>query len=185
MKIKLFYILLLSALTSCSNLPNKFVNVAEGMQYISDPDNGFVTDTILPNEVKIQVQVLPATLIQKTNKPGNQKYFSIQFSYKGNELLAQLPREEYGSYVQLFSFGMDKVVKLKTTNGKEYQADMVSYQPTYNMGKSNELLAVFDQDIPTDQSAELIVEEFGLRLGTLKFSIDNTKLSYSPTIDQL
>ncbi|MGA6119358.1 hypothetical protein [Sphingobacterium anhuiense] len=185
MKIKLFYILLLFVLCSCSNLPEKFVNVSEGMQYISDPDNGFVVDTILPNEVKVQVQLIPASLIQKTNTAGKQKYFSIQFSYKGNELLAQLPREEYGSYVQLFSFGMDRVIKLITADGKEFQADMVSYQPTYSMGKSNELTVVFDQHISKDQNVTLIVDEFGLQLGTLKFFIDKSRINYSPTIDQL
>ncbi|MNR42991.1 hypothetical protein D3C85_1615690 [compost metagenome] len=79
---------------------------------------------------------------------------------------------------------MDKYIFLRTDSGKEYAAGMVSYQPTYNMGKSNELLAVFNEDLSPYKNLRLVIQEFGLHLGQLEFSIDTEKLRYSPNIDQ-
>ncbi|WP_286863357.1 MULTISPECIES: hypothetical protein [Sphingobacterium] len=180
----LFLFLILLGMIACGRPPAKFATVAAGLQYVSEKDHGFVYDTTVANGIKVQVQLLPASLVQKKNDPGIQRYFSIQFSHDGHELLAQLPRDEYGAYVQLFSFNMDKYIFLRTDSGKEYSAGMVSYQPTYNMGKSNELLAVFNEDLSPYKNLRLVIKEFGLHLGQLEFSIDAEKLKYSPNIDQ-
>ncbi|MDR6735565.1 hypothetical protein [Sphingobacterium sp. 2149] len=181
----LIILFFLIAFFSCGNPPDQFATVNDGLQYISESKNGFVKDTLLSNGVEMKIQLLPASLVQKSNNPGKQKYFSIQFSLKGHELLAQLPREEYGVYVQLFSFGMDRFILLKTDSGKEYPANMVSYQPTYNMGKSNELIVVFNEDLSSCKTLQLVVKEFGLNMGQIEFSIDLAKFNYSPKIEQL
>lgn len=181
----LFLFLILLAVTSCDRLPSTFGTVSEGLQYVSEKDHGFVYDTIVASGIKVRVQLIPSCLVQKTNNPGLQKYFSIQFSHGGQELLAQLPRDEYGVFVQQFSFNMDKYIFIRTESGKEYAAGMVSYQPTYNMGKSNELVVVFDENLFPHKNLTLVIREFGLHLGQLEFSIDAENLKYSPSIDQL
>jgi len=181
----LFILFISLVFFSCGNPPKRFATVNEGLQYISEHKHGFVKDTLLGSGVEIKIQLIPASLVQKTNNPGKQKYFSIQLSFKGHELLAQLPRGEYGAYVQLFSFGMDRYIFLRADSGKESPAGMVSYQPTYNMGKNNELIAVFNEDFSSCKTLKLIVKEFGLNLGQLEFSIDPAKFDYSPTIVQL
>ncbi len=175
----------LVAIASCAKYPpEKFATAKEGLQYISEVKHGFLTDTSLNNGLEIKVQILPACLIQKTNEGSRQKYFSIQFSYKGRELLAQLSREDYGVFVQLFSFGMGQYIFLRTDSGKEYAASMVSYQPTYNMGRSNELIVIFSDDLSFHKNLNLVIKEFGLNVGELRFSIDVEKLHYSPYIEQ-
>ncbi|VTR52800.1 Uncharacterised protein [Sphingobacterium thalpophilum] len=168
-----------------NNDPRKFTTIDEGLQYVSEVKHGFVKDTLLGNGVEIRMQILPACLVRRTNKPGRQKYFSIQLSHKGRELLAQLPLEEYGSYVQLFSFGMDQYIFLRTDSGKEYGASMVTYQPTYNLGKANELVVVFNDDLSSYKSLSLVIKEFGLNLGQIDLSVDLNKFNYSPIIEQL
>ncbi|WP_333864723.1 hypothetical protein [Sphingobacterium sp.] len=169
---------------ACGRLPEKFSTLAQGMQYVADKENGFVRDTLLPGGIGVSVKLLPAAMIQKTNSPGNQKYFSIQFSHEGHELLPAMPGDQYGAYVQLFSFGMDKYIQILDSSGKEYAAGMVTYQPTYGLGRSNELLAVFNEDLPADSRPTLMISEFGLGTGDLRFSFDADKLNYTPIIDQ-
>lgn len=106
-------------------------------------------------------------------------------SYHDRDLLAQLPRGQYGSYVQLFSSGIDSKIKVLTASGKSHNASMVSYQPTYNMGRSDELLAVFDDNIPITEDVELHIEEFGMNLGILKFKFTSDQLNYNPYIDHV
>jgi len=181
----LFILFISITFFSCGNPPKQFTTVNDGLQYISERKHGFVKDTLFGNGVEVKIQLLPASLVQKNNKPGKQKYFSIQFSLKGHELLAQLPREEYGAYVQLFSFGMERYIFLQSESGKEYPASMVSYQPTYNMGKSNELITVFNEDFSSCKALKLVVKEFGLNIGQIDFSLDLAKFNYLPTIEQL
>ncbi|WP_454880695.1 hypothetical protein [Sphingobacterium detergens] len=183
MKAYISFIVFAWCFISCNKPPAKFATVTDGMHYVSDSKHGFSKDTLLENGIKVKMQILPASLVQKTNNPSRKKYLSIQFSYKNRELLAQLPREEYGAYVQLFSFGMDRYIHIRSGEGKEYQANMVTYQPTYNIGKTNELLAIFDADMVLSKNLSLIISEFGLKIGQLNFSIPVDKLNYSPTID--
>lgn len=171
-------------LIGCTSMPSEFNTAEDAMEYITSPKNGFVREKILANNIKVKVQLFPAVLIQKTNNPDKILYFNIQFSLNGHEVLAQLPSEEYGAYVQLFSFGMEKHINIRTESGKEYPATMVSYQPMYNTSRSNELLVVYNDEIPGEENISLVINEFGLKLGKLDFIFDNSKLKYIPTINQ-
>ncbi|EFK56010.1 Uncharacterised protein [Sphingobacterium spiritivorum] len=181
---RLFFLFIIMVfICGCTGMPEKFTSSQDAFQYISDRENGFISDTLLPSQVKINVQVLPSVLIQKTNNPTLIKYFNVQFSYQGNELLAQLPSEDYGTYVQLFSFGMDQKIYLIDKNGKSYYPSMINYQPSYKAGRSNDLLVVFDEELP-DDDLKLSIDEFGLNLGRLNFSVNKEQLNYKPFIDK-
>lgn len=165
-------------------MPSEFTTAEEAWEYITSPKNGFVMEKVSENNINVKVQLVPTGLIQKTNNPDRMLYFKIQMSLNGYEVLAQLPPEDYGAYVQLFSFGMEKYISIITENGEEHPAAMVSYQPTYNTGRSNDFLVVYNEDVLKGENVTLVIDEFGLKLGKLDFTFDSSKLTYNPTINQ-
>lgn len=150
------------------------------MGYISDERNGLSKSYKSQEGIETTIRFQPYELIpgyeNRDSMLFNNIYFVMSFSAHGKELLHQLSQEQYSAFSQLFSFGMQNHVKGVSDVG-ELETSGVFYSPTYNMGKANNLLLVFDRDATLHgKQFEIVVDEFGLGIGSQSYSFNTEML---------
>ncbi|GGH16438.1 hypothetical protein FAZ19_05790 [Sphingobacterium alkalisoli] len=184
---------LLTSLSACHSTfrQDSFEDKASFMEYVKDLDYGLKMVAEFPNGVKITPLFVPNDLIlseakDKESFKGN-LYLILSFSRNGKELLSQLPQGEYGAFVQTFSFGMDRFISAFIDDSKEaIKPIMTSFQPTYQMTNSNDLLVVFKRsEILNGRKLRLVINDFGLQTAEIKFNFDSKDIAYLSNVNIL
>lgn len=170
--------------------PAVFSDRAALIAYVADEDNGLIRKVKTVNDIDIAVRCQPQVLLpngsDSVNTHSDNLYFILSLSYKGKELLAQLPQELYGTMVQLFSFQMSDYIRLQTHEGEVSFPLAVFYQPTYNLSDANILLLVFDRkDLQDSSQISIVLRDFGLSTGEQEFVFDSKLVEHCTTISLL
>lgn len=179
--IKLAVCCCLMHLSACyKTRENSFKSQSEMIGYISDERNGLSMSYKSQENIETSIRFQPYESIlgyeKRDNMLFNNIYFIMSFSAHGKELLHQLSQEQYSAFSQLFSFSMQNHVKGKS-DVAELEPSGVFYSPTYNMGKANNLLLVFDRDAALHgEHFEIVVDEFGLGIGSHSYSFNTETL---------
>lgn len=150
------------------------------MDYISNERNGLSKSYKSQEGIETTIRFQPYELIPGYESEDsilfNNIYFVMSFSAHGKELLHQLPQEQYSAFFQLFSFGMQNYIKGMSGLGK-LETSGVFFSPTYNMGKANNLLLVFEREATLHaKQFEIVVDEFGLGIGSQTYSFNTETL---------
>lgn len=175
-------------LFACDKLrQHSFRNQSEMMTYISDERNGLSRSQKSHGGIETTVRFQPYDLIpghdNQDSTLRNNIYFVMSFSADGKELLHQLSQEQYSAFSQLFSFNMQNYVK-GVNDINELEVNGVFFSPTYNMGKANNLLLVFDREASLHgRQFEIVVDEFGLGLGKQSFIFNVTALKEGSNLE--
>lgn len=162
---------------------NKFIN-AEG--------NGLVVKKKV-GKIDVTIKYLPWQLLASRYKTKENRkdtvierlkkncFFLLSFSKDDKELLRQLDFNTYSEMVSTLSFRMQE--KINAIAGtKLIEAEDCSFQQTFGLSGSNELLIVFEAaKIKNEPNLQIEVKEFGLNLGNLVFDFNagNIKSLYA------
>lgn len=182
MNIKYSYLWFLAlGLLSCHGLEGSksFADKAALLHHINNMDNGLAQHRQSANGIDYRLRYQPTLLLPGANGEslGNQFYFVLNLSFRDKELLGLLPHEAYANLVNLFSFGMEKMVHFICDNKRSEEALMVFYQPTYNLSNANSLLVVGDKKwLEEGTLLQVQVDDFGLNTGRQQFDFAIDKL---------
>jgi hypothetical protein len=159
-------------------------------QYISDPHNN-LQQTQETNGVKVTLTYKPwqAFIRGTSNKANIKKYsnryfFVLSLSAHDKELLRQLDFDTYSNMVQVLSFRMIPLIHAIPDNGKPVEPMDCIFQQTYGTATANNLLIVFDKDkLLFNKKLNIVINEFGLNLGTLQFQFNANDFKEIPDIN--
>lgn len=189
-------ILLLSVFCTCSS--PRSVSKEQLMAYVLDEDNGLIqsktvgdyrieliyrpTDLIVSQE--LQGETMDTIRIQElSRKYGDYLYFLLQTSRGGREVLnLENGQQEYSKLLQTMAFRMPEYVSMiqgrDTTALKDFMLDR-----TYGMSNTTNLLLVFEcKDKSFKEDLQIIVGEFGLGIGSVKFQFDPADIKNAPKL---
>ena len=184
-------------LSSCK----KQVNEKELINYIKNPDNGILIEKEI-GTVNYKVYYKPSDLLVnqevtayeiKTDSLiklyqdiyAKNLYFMVSISQNNQEVLNNLAgnKQRFGSMVNQLAFGMDQKVTL-TTSEKDtlYLKDYI-YPRTYGVGNSTDMLFAFEnKNINKAEWLQLLIEDFGLQTGDVRFKFLTKDIRKTPTL---
>lgn len=190
-------ILLTALLFSCSQ--KQFDSKEELVAYIKDPENGYVQEKQV-NGVDIKLMYRPTDLLVAQELRGSKEperidslrrkyndylYFNLSLSKDSKELLSAVPqdRNEFGIMVNQLVFGMIDKVTLRTGDQRMIKMIDFSYPRLYGVGRSTAFLLVFPLDeLTATEDISLVIEDFGIGTGEVKFKLKQDLISSPPRI---
>lgn len=184
MKIAYFLMLLCVTLFSCRQ---KIQSRGELLRYLKNKDNGLLKEdrkmNVITSATYVPTQLLsgkglniqdtieiPASRLRKM-------CFIIHFSSRGKELLNQLSMDFYSDILQTLSFRMMPLISLKLADNQVISPVDCFLQQTYGLSSANELMVIFNSDrIDLSNEYKLIISEFGLGIGELKYKFSRSDI---------
>jgi hypothetical protein len=177
---------------SCQKRPK---TKQELSQYIAEPAHGLIQSE-QRNEIDFSLQYHPEQLFPNGlksagrhtgHKPAlftaSQVYFMLNLSAHHRELLRQLDFQTYSALVQLFAFNMADYIVLYPDNEKSVTPLACNFQQTYGMGTANQILIAFDRaKLLNSKKMTIVLKEFGLKTGDIKFEFQTDKIKNAPII---
>lgn len=168
------------------------------MAYILDEDNGLIqsktvgdyrieliyrpTDLIVSQE--LQGETMDTIRVQELRrKYANYLYFLLKVSKGGREVLnLENDQQEYSKLLLTMAFNMPEYVSIvqgrDTTALKDFMLDR-----TYGMSNSTNLLLVFEcKDQTLKEDIQIILSEFGLGIGSIKFQFNSAQIKKAPRL---
>lgn len=182
----------------CSCSPPRSVTKEQLMAYILDEDNGLIqsktvgdyrieliyrpTDLIVSQE--LQGETMDTIRVQELRrKYANYLYFLLKVSKGGREVLnLENDQQEYSKLLLTMAFNMPEYVSIvqgrDTTALKDFMLDR-----TYGMSNSTNLLLVFEcKDQTLKEDIQIILSEFGLGIGSIKFQFNSAQIKKAPRL---
>jgi len=183
---------------SCGS--KSFETKGELASYLQEVDNGYhfkksingidFSLTYRPTDLMVSQfmdeKTEPARVEKLRKKYSQYLYFSFGISANGKELLSQKAqnRAEYGAKVNQLAFGMANNVIL--TDQKRDTLALLDYTfpRTYGMGRSTNLLLVYENDRKAMQQEHLFltIKDLGYGTGEVSFKIDTKKIKQQPRL---
>lgn len=181
-------LLIVASLTFLFQSCNRTATEQELTDYIKNPENGVFIEKEV-GTVNYKVYYRPSDLLVSQELRAYESktdslidhykriyhknlYFMVSISQNNQEVLNNVAgnRQQFGSMVNQLAFGMDQKVTL-ISSGKDtlHLLDYV-YPRTYGVGKSTDMLFAFEnKKINQAEWLQLIIEDFGLQTGDVRF----------------
>lgn len=186
------------AIASC----NERVSDTELTRYIKDPQNGLFHEKTV-NEVTCQVYYRPADFVVKLmlgaedtitpqkedslrGEAGKQLCFIISVSRNGTDALESFStdRATYSAMVQQMAFGLNEQVILTTNLSDTLQLLDYVYPRTYGYSSAASMLFAFERkDLQRYEWLSLLVKDFGLKTGDLRFKFYTKDIQGTPELN--
>ena len=179
-------------ITSCSN--KSFESKEDLWAYLIDTENGYLQEKEV-NGIHFSLTYKPTDLLvnQELNKGYSEEevnelrkkyndylYFNLSISSNGKELLSNSPnREEFGAMVNQLAFGMGQKLNLITQKQDTIALQDYAYPRLYGMGKSTDMLLVYERDSKLIESdfVRLTIEDLGYGTGEIAFKVPTKNLT--------
>lgn len=167
---------------SCERYKYDFATKEELREYLEKYDDKF-KKVITDDDIEVVFQYVPAIILEQDT---SFIYIKVSISYKGKELLSQLPPHRYSEMVNMFAFDMDKYMYINREGDRLYPEHMY-YQPTYGISDANEMLAVFKREKKRNERSDIetvkiILDDFGLLGRKFEESFGIAELEFVPTV---
>ena len=180
MRNKAFYALALVCSLFAGACKSPLRSKAEVAAFIDAPAN-HLSETKIIGDLNIKASYLPLQLLWGADTTGaafkDKLIFCISYSAKGKALLRQLPFDQYSFLVRVFSFQMKDFIELQV-DGKAVKPIECLFQPTYGLGRQDQVIAIFDRKRLGDADLlRLVSREFGLGVGDLTFDFDKGNMT--------
>lgn len=191
--LKLIYTFFMGlVITSCSN--KSFESKEDLWAYLIDTENGYLQEKEV-NGIHFSLTYKPTDLLvnQELNKGYSEEevnelrkkyndylYFNLSISSNGKELLSNSPnREEFGAMVNQLAFGMGQKLNLITQKQDTIALQDYAYPRLYGMGKSTDMLLVYERDSKLIESdfVRLTIEDLGYGTGEIAFKVPTKNLT--------
>ena len=168
-------------------------NRQELILYVNDPANGLEKEQQI-GKVNAKMTYKPWQLFKQsggvmdnqTNKKerylfDDKLFFVLSLSANNKELLKQLDFNKYSEMVQVLSFRMKDFMGIVSGDAKPVEPLDCIFQQTYGMGRSNDLLIVFNRNaLNVNGTLKLYLKEFGLKIGNLEFDFQADDINAIP-----
>jgi hypothetical protein len=168
-------------------------------QYILEPNNELVKEASV-DDYKIRVAYRPTDLLiaqelgasrdtarisALRKKYSNQYYFILSLSKNNREAIQAgiMPQAQFSELLQTISFRMGAYVTMTTAAQDTIPLADYSYNRTFGMGSSNDMLLVFKKEKMTGDWLQINLAEFGLGVGRQSLHFIRKKLDNVPKID--
>jgi hypothetical protein len=181
MKFKLLLGIVLSLLaTSCSNTPRldelrqSVNNSATILTQEISTDELVSTAKYVPVEQVFEGQPIPVDSRQY-------QYYTLSISPRKQKILnGEFSR--YSQLIQTLAFKMSAFCHLEYEDGTEAPLVNSSLDRTFESDGSHRIMLVFER--PREAcNVTLVVNEFGMQTGTMRFSFSQEALTTTPTVD--
>ena len=183
---------------SCNN--RTFQNREELVQYLVEPENGFIqskningvdftitcrpTDLLVYQELSSKYDVEEISRLRK--KYDDYMYLNLSISNGNEEILSSISdsRASFGKMVNQLSFNMDSKTYLVNQKKDTIELMDFNYPRNYGMGKSTDIIFVYRKNNNTSNSSflEFTIEDFGLKTGDVRFKIPIKSFQEQPKI---
>ena len=195
------FLLVVFSLSFLFHSCQKAVSEQELLEYIKNPENGVLLEKEV-GTVNYKIYYRPSDLLVnqelrayeiKTDSLINyykdiyhkNLYFMVSLSRNKQEILSNVAgnKQRFGSMVNQLAFGMDQKVTL-TTSEKDtlYLMDYV-YPRTYGVGNSTDILFAFENKyINQAEWIQLVIEDFGLQTGDVRFKFLTKDIRKTPNL---
>ncbi|WP_131539019.1 hypothetical protein [Pedobacter nototheniae] len=162
----------------------------ELLAYVYKPDNG-LTSITQAGEIETRLSYIPWQAQAYDNQSKkiklnpkslisikNNYAFVLGFSKDKKEVLRQLDFNTYSEILQVLAFRMQNYIVAKIDGGKPVTPLSCTFQQTYGMSTTNNLLLIFDKKaIATTGFITVFVKEFGLKTGDFQFRINTSDIT--------
>jgi|TARA_R110002020_G_scaffold103640_3_gene242841 hypothetical protein len=187
-------------LLSCNNL--SFSSKEELLHHIKNTDNGYYAEKTV-NGIDFSLLYRPTDLVVSQfvdsdsivtigirdslrKHYGDYLYFNLSLSHNGRDILTSLPRSknEYGSLVNTFSFGMRDIVHLYTEDNDTLPLYDFNFPRMYGLSKATSVLLVYPKPKKMENNYFFLsIEDFGLQTGEVRFKLKKDKIENQPTLN--
>lgn len=189
------FLFIIVSLTFLSCNQKAFNSKESFLEYLQDVENGYnqkekinsvdfslmykPTDLIILHEVEVNNKINIDSLRNEYDK---YLYFNLSISFNNQELLKSTTKENYISLLNQLAFGMKDKIYLETRKKRIIPLLDYIYPRTYEMGNSTSILLLFENDslFENNDHIELVINDFGLNTGRIKFNIDSKKILNQP-----
>jgi hypothetical protein len=173
----------------------------ELVAYITNIDNGLTqqktingvdfTVTYRPTDLLVQQELTEnptrEQVTQLRKKYSKNIYFNLDMGIEGKEILSAKVgnKMKFTALVDQLAFDMaEKVYLLRRNKDSVPLLDHV-YPRLYGMGKSTNMLLVFELDPNSiqDEPLRLVIKDLGLGTGDVAFSLDAKKIAEQPSLE--
>ncbi len=140
-----------------------------------------VSDTETPDSVKARrLADLKERATERKKQYGSSLYFYLTIEPKEGDLVySSLENQGFGAYQQWIRkllFGLQEKITLTTDTVEEVPLSVYRMDRTFGMSKSRTFLlafpSAFNASDLTSSPVTLVIEEFGLRTGRIRFTFD-------------
>lgn len=195
-------ILVLTTLLFSSCNQKSFDSKEELLIYIKNPENGYfqeklingitITHILKPTDLLVLQDLSQGSLQNEKiqNLRENYKkflYFELSFSKNGKDLLSTIPRDtdEFGGFVSHLSFNMNENIHLINSLNDTINTVDIIYPRMFGLNKKTTLFLVFENDpsLFNSDSITLLIEDFGINTGEVRFNTPTKLIKNQPFID--
>jgi hypothetical protein len=171
------------------------------ISFIKDPKNGLLHEKTVngvtyrvyyrPTDMVVKQLLLAQDTISKDVIDSLRKeyegllYFALSLSRGGGDALESLSgnRATYSAMVQQMAFGLNQKVLLTTSTRDTLQLVNYVFPRTYGYSTSADILFAFEAGRYTDAEwISLLVEEFGLKTGDMRFKFYTKNIKKAPRL---
>ena len=183
--------------TACNTVENK----EEMIKYVSETENGLLKEKkISGTEIKLMLKPSILFAMQEIegqtkisekekqeiiNQYNKQLYFVLSISRNNEEVLNSLAgnKQQFGSMVNELAFGLEQNAKLITSNADTLNMIASHFVRTYGVGRSSDVLLVFENKHEKYDWIKLFIKEFGLETGDISFKFEKADIENIPELN--
>lgn len=142
-------------------------------------------DMVILQELKGKGKYTEDDMRQARKDFGGYDYFILNISRSGKEvLMTTSSREEMNGEMNELMFGMGEHISLVNDHNDTIPLVDYIYPRMYGIASSTELMFIFKKDNQPDaKKLTLIVDDFGLGVGTNKFTFDRRDIASIPSLN--
>ena len=194
-------IIWITALSMLFQSCQKAVSEQELVEYIKNPKNGVLiekevgtvnykvyyrpSDLLVNQELKTH-KVIPDTLIgYYKNKYHKNLYFIVSVNQDNKDVLTNIAgnNQYHGAMVNQLAFGMGQKVLLTTSEKDTLQLLDYAFPRTYGAGQSTNMMFAFENKyLNQAEWVQLVVKDFGLQTGDIRFKFLTKDILKTPNI---
>ncbi len=139
-------------------------------------------DTRKSNQEKEEILTQAWSNVEKRRgQYAHSRYFALSIGYEDDskDLVYHSLQAGFGNYsewLQKLLFGLEEKIYLVDDEGNEIPLGTYHLERSYGMTKNRTLLLVFpERNFPKNGKGELIIDEFGLQTGQLRFELPESQ----------